>query len=116
MTWSLQRVEGDICMVGADKQTEPYKGDTSLEKALPILCIKRSALPMPNGLNTSYYGGWTGGEIRLTKPIKGKLLTSLKKTNELIKKELGEGWRIAEFHDGKGGWKWWAHWRSPKQD
>lgn len=114
MTWSLQKVDGEICMVGADEQTEPYKGDTSLKKALPILCIKKSNFPMPNGLKTTYYGGWTGGEIRITRPIQGERLTSLKMTNELIRKELGEGWQIAEFHDGKGGWKWWAHWRKPK--
>ena len=114
MSWAFQKVDGDICMVGADEQTEPYKGDTPLEKAIPILCIKKADIPVPNGLKTTFHCGWAGGEIRLTKPIKGKHLTSLKKTNELIKKEFGEGWQIAEFHDGKGGWKWWARWRNPK--
>jgi hypothetical protein len=113
MTWTLLDVHDNICRVGSDKRTNPYEGDTDLEAELPILCIRKQNLPVPNGVDPQdFYAGWSGGEIRLTPPIKGTSLKSLEVTNQFISQQFGPEWKMAEFHDtSKGGWSWWAYWR-----
>ena len=77
------------------------------------------------------YAGWAGGRIALTPPIAGTALTSQEVADEFCRTHLGEGFRMAEFHDGKyvrgmgesryfgdswpeahrlrrGGWNFWA--------
>ncbi len=119
---------------------DPYQGDTSCSRALPILCHKAASLPRPNyavvgkghAMPAEYYNGWTGGWIGLTQPVRGETLTSVETANELCGSALGEGYRMAEHHDGKyvmgmneknyygetwpsesrllpGGWHWYAY-------
>jgi hypothetical protein len=119
---------------------DPYQGDTSCSTALPILCLKAANLPRPNyavagkeyAMPVEYYNGWTGGQIGITQPVRGDQLTSVETANELCKAALGEGFRMAEHHDGKyvigmneknyygktwpaesrllpGGWHWYAY-------
>ncbi|MCK5682575.1 hypothetical protein KAJ27_00580 [bacterium] len=123
----------------------PYKGDMSVEEALPILAIKVTDLPRPGypikkrggAMHPAYYQGWSGGHVKLTPPIKGYLLSSRKKADEIVKRYCGNHYRMAEFHDGKyitgmneqnyygdswtakskslnkGGWGFWAHGEIP---
>ena len=112
MTWKLRDVKDKVCLVGSDEATNPYQGDTALEESLPILCIRRSRLNAPRGVDPgNFYAGWSGGEIRLTRPVPGRELTSREIADALAEQEFGKGWRMAEFHDtSMGGWAWWAYW------
>ncbi len=97
-------------------QCNPYQGDSSCRTALPVLCIlKDSSTPESAGLikdpNTDsgavgfdFYAGWAGGSLGATAPVAGFVLGSLANANARCTAELGTGWRMAEFHDGGGGW------------
>lgn len=82
----------------------PYQGDTSCRIVLPVLCIKKSNLPLPAGVQNGFYQGWTGGELAATKPVMGAILESEQAASARCQAELGADWRMAEFHDGGGGW------------
>ncbi len=118
MTWSLLRIHNQVALVGADKSTDAYKGDTSIEEELPILCVKKRDLPAPEGVDPNdFYAGWIGGEIRLTTPVSGKELTSLEAANTIIVDQFGEGWEIGEHHSPNGGgWHWWGYWGEVPED
>jgi hypothetical protein len=119
---------------------DPYQGDTSCSIALPILCLKAEHLPRPNyavtgkghAMSVEYYNGWTGGHIGLTQPVRGDMLTSVEAADKMCAAALGNGYRMAEHHDGKyvigmsankyygetwpsesqlsyGGWHWYAY-------
>lgn len=112
MTWTLIDVKGDACLVGTDDKSNAYNGDTDIETELPILALRPANHAPPEDLDvTNEYRGWSSGEIRLTRPVKGSELKSLDDANALIESEFGKGWRMAEFHDSStGGWHWWAYW------
>jgi hypothetical protein len=88
----------------------PYNGDTSCRQALPILCIAQdgsskdeslvnAALHMsPGGAVTD---GWAQGSIASTAPVAGFVIGSIALANARCEKELGAGWRMAEFHDAE---------------
>jgi hypothetical protein len=118
MTWSLMRVHDQVALVGADKGTDAYKGDTSIEEALPILCVRKRDLPAPEGVDPNdFYAGWSGGEIRLTTPVAGTELTSLDAANAFIREQFGDEWEIGEHHSPNGGgWHWWGYWGEVPED
>ncbi len=87
---------------------DPYGGETPCTEQLPVLCILDQGLPNP-GFTTDYYNGWSGGTIDATAPVSGCALTSLEAADDRCAAELGVGWRMAEFHDGGGGWGWYAY-------
>lgn len=83
----------------------PYKGDTSCRVVLPVLCIQPgSARPLQEA-EGHHYNGWTGGTLASTRPVMGAVLTSVQAASARCEAELGRGWRMAEFHDGPGGWE-----------
>ncbi len=82
----------------------PYAGDTRCEHALPILCIKRDGRPAPPGFAFGFYNGWARGELASSAPIVGRALTSRAMADAVCAAELGPDYRMAEFHDGDGGW------------
>ncbi len=141
MTWSQikQDKQLGIVLVGLSGG-DPYGGDTPVDQVLPVLAIKKEYLPRPNyrvdgtggAMDKEYYRGWSGGHIKLTPPVKGSALTSLKAANDYCSKTCGQGWQMAEFHDGlcypgmdlgtfhgatwpgrdklrRGGWNFWAY-------
>jgi hypothetical protein len=81
----------------------PYKGDTSCRVVLPVLCFQGKGLPQPAGIDAGQYKGWSGGVLGATQPVMGAILTSNAAGTARCEKELGAGWRMAEFHDA-GGW------------
>ncbi len=101
MTWIVNSVEDDRCLVGVDGSSDAYRGDTSVDSELPILCIRPEAGGLPS--------------IRLTSPVRGDRLTSPEEADRIVAQEFGEGWRMAEFHDhpgpGRGGWRFWGRWK-----
>lgn len=82
----------------------PYAGDTRCDHALPILCVKRDARPAPPGFTSSFYNGWVHGELASSAPVVGRALTSSAAADAVCAHDLGPAYRMAEFHDGDGGW------------
>jgi hypothetical protein len=118
----------------------PYNGDMRCDAELPILCLNPQGLMHPDYAVTGtgstmpaeYFYGWAGGFIELTMPIQGNKLTSSARADNYCREIIGEGYRMAEFHDGKnvlgmgaedfaygtwpdpdhmltGGWNWYAY-------
>jgi hypothetical protein len=100
MTWVLQNNYGGFSLVGADRKTNPYRGDTSCDQSLPILCFWHDAQVRPIG---EFKEGWSFGTIRATQPVQGYQLKTLEAANQLCRQAYGEEWRIAEYHDGANG-------------
>jgi hypothetical protein len=110
----------------------PYRGDSSCRLALPVLCIKKdgstpesvlgpnaastaTAAPLDGerkrgaiSLNDVTTDGWAAGSVASTEPVAGFVLGSLEGANARCEKELGAGWRMANFHDGAGGRAGWG--------
>lgn len=109
MTWAKlgHDAQSGIDHVGCS-DCDPYSGDTSCATAIPVLCIEPSGAAKPDGLETDFYNGWTGGTIATTAAVPGTALTSLQAADLLCVESFGPGWRMAEFHDGGGGWTWYA--------
>lgn len=82
----------------------PYQGDTSCRASLPVACIKPTGAKAPDKLEQDFYKGWVNGQLGATKPVAGSTLVSERAASALCEAELGAGWRMAEFHDGRGGW------------
>lgn len=111
MTWAWRDREPALHadLVGCEPGVcDPYEGDTVCTEALPVLCIKQTGAPNP-GLPDGFYDGWADGGIRLTDPVVGCRLDSVDAATDTCRRAFGYGWRMAEFHDGGGGWNWWAH-------
>jgi hypothetical protein len=91
-----------------------YTGDTLCTNERPILCIQTMGLPPPDGYpETGFYNGWSGGNIDITSPIQGCTLASREVADAICaetfrkrKSATDADWRMAEFHDGGGGWSW----------
>ncbi len=113
MTWSLHKVVGKAALVGSDTRTNAYQGDTPGDQKLPLLCVRKRDLPCPGGVEADFYHGWTGYELRLSRPVAGTELTSLEAANAIIQAEFGQGWELGEFHSPQGGWTWWGYWSEP---
>jgi hypothetical protein len=93
----------------------PSEGDSSCRLALPILCIQQDGSGKDAGLESiaasasptsAITDGWAQGFVGSTEPVAGFVIGSLALANVRCEKELGPGWRMAEFHDGLGqaGW------------
>lgn len=82
----------------------PYEGDTSCRTVLPVACYRSTGAVAPPNLEQDFYKGWTHGQLGATKPIMGAILKSEPDASARCEAELGTGWRMAEFHDGGGGW------------
>ncbi|MEV0678910.1 hypothetical protein AB0I60_20570 [Actinosynnema sp. NPDC050436] len=110
VTWTVRNKlwDRDLTVVGSDSHTNAYRGDTSCDTSLPVLCLRKSDLPVPPGITPTYHEGWSGGEVRLTPPVPGYALYSRAVADGFCASRFGEGWRMGEHHDGDGGWSWWA--------
>ena len=115
-TWVIHRQFNGLIQVGADRITNPYKGDTNCDKSYPVLCINVQGYTSPmneNGANFNH--GWSGGNVDITYPYTGHQINSRDKANAKCHEHFGGGWRMASFHDGSlgtegtDGWKFWAY-------
>ena len=105
MTWTNY---AGVVHVGIDSTSNPYSGDTAITAVLPVLCIDPSNMPAPSGINYDYSDGWASGTVAFTAPVAGTQLTSRAVADGMCSAAHGSGWRMAEFHDGGGGWTIWA--------
>ena len=95
-----------------DGHCNPYRGDTACSASLPLLCYKSDGSPPPPGVaRTGYRVGWGAGSVATTVPVRGSALSSRRAADEYCGSALGNGWRMAEFHDGSGGWGFTANGR-----
>jgi hypothetical protein len=118
MTWVLwdrQPPPAGLVDVGGDASTDPERGDTSASAALPLLCLNVTGEPVPWGVAPVANHGWARGWLTLTLPVRGTSLTSRTQADGLCARFLGEGWRMAEYHDGwygdpprRGGGQYWG--------
>lgn len=106
-----------------------YTGDTACSVRLPVLCLQVDGRPRPAGLPVPpaspaaampghFYAGWAAGRVAATVPMAGRELFSPQAADQVCRAGFGDGWRMAEFHDGlidaagnRGGWAWYAHGR-----
>lgn len=100
--------------VGSDLFTNAYEGDTPCSEWRPILCLNQDGAVVPPDLEgvIGFYHGWAAGNMAITplnRPVRGTALTSREAADNLCAAAFGEGWRMAEFHDGVGGWNWYAY-------
>ncbi|MFG2042886.1 S8 family peptidase [Dactylosporangium sp. NPDC048998] len=107
MTWTVLGQQGDSVRVGADSQTNPYTGDTTVDQPRAILCLLVDGRAKPPDVVTGPYNGWAAGAVQVTPQIPGLVLTSQAQGDTICAETFGTGWRLAEFHDG-GGWSFWA--------
>lgn len=109
LTWVARRELGEAVLVGTDDTSDPYQGDTSCSATLPILCLNVTGAATPAGLSPDFYQGWSRGVVALTAPVEGYALTSWDEADARCMEAFGPGWAMGEFHDGGGGWNWWAY-------
>ncbi|MEV7022580.1 hypothetical protein [Kitasatospora sp. NPDC093558] len=107
LTWANLEQRADIVHVGRDGQSNPYLGDTAPDAQLPVLCILQDNRPAPAGIPTTGFHAWARGEVRATAPTPGSDLTSRADADAICSAAFGDGFRMAEFHDGNG-WSFWA--------
>lgn len=82
----------------------PYEGDTSCRTVLPVLCTKTTGQAAPTNSEPGLYQAWMNGGLGATQPVMGAVLDSAAAGHALCEKELGPGWRMAEFVDTPNGW------------
>ncbi len=109
MTWRLIEQRPNLVLVGSDGITNAYAGDTTVDTLLPMLCLRQDGRPVPSGLTVDFNNGWAAGEVKLTPPLAGSALSSRATADSLCASHFGAGFRMGEFHDGQGGWNWWAN-------
>lgn len=117
MTWSILEQQDGYVRVGADGQTNPYTGDTTVIMYHPALCLNVDYQPAPAGHSFDFYSGWARGRVRATAPVRGDALAASAVAGDILcANTFGAGWKLAEFHDGRygsefelpGGWSFWA--------
>ncbi|OLV15783.1 hypothetical protein [Deinococcus marmoris] len=108
LTWTVNEVQNGLVRVGQHATSDPYLGDTPETQTLPMLCIFNANLPLPPGLVPDFYHGWSKSVVQLTTPILGSLMTSQAAADAICAGQFGAGWKMGEFHDGGGGWSFWA--------
>jgi hypothetical protein len=117
LTWTKTRVDDLVGAVevgcgwtpGAGSQCEPYVGDTKCKAELPVLCFREADLDKPALLPTpSIYHSWSGGIVATTDPVRGDSFKTIRDANQFCADNFGDGWRVAEHHDG-WGWYYWAY-------
>ena len=114
MTWGKRYRDDQLgiemvgCWDGQGVGCNAYRGDTDCGTSLPLLCVNIDGRTRPpyrvryaSKDDEPYYGGWLGGEMALTPPVRGVELASLEVANGICRERFGDGWKMAEHHDGR---------------
>jgi hypothetical protein len=93
---------------------DAYHGDTLCSRPRPVLCLLKDGRAEPESIAKlraasmmspdKFHAGWAKGELALTPAIRGDAFANRHAADAYCARTLGEGWRMAEFHDGDGGW------------
>lgn len=116
MTWKLNSANSTsgIVDVGCvqSPQCDAYNGDTLCTTQLPMLCINPFgpaglSLPVPPNVdNSNVYHKWSGGIVATTPAVAASTFNFTADANTYCQTQFGPNWRVAEFHDGRGGSGW----------
>ena len=106
--------EGQPPRADGGTRCDTYRGDTSCDAVLPLLCLRAADIADPlstpgrrrteTEANREFYAGWSKADVATSTPRSGRALTSPDTADAICVADLGPGWRMAEFHDGGGGW------------
>lgn len=108
MTWRKGGHANGVDRVGCfNPECDAYQGDTVCSARLPVLCLKQDGSPPP--VPTDFYNGWAKGNIALSRAVRGDSFKSKAEADAFCRAEFGQGYRMAEHHDGGGGWGWQAY-------
>jgi hypothetical protein len=82
----------------------PFSGDQFCRVRTPISCyLDGQNTQAVEELDTSLpANSFVGGEVRLTRAIRGDRFTSLGEANDFCASELGADWRVLRFHEAGG--------------
>jgi uncharacterized surface protein with fasciclin (FAS1) repeats len=105
MTWVLLAQRTGVSKVGADRRTNPYRGDETCSKSLPMLCVQTTGAIAPDPETAS---AWVNGKLKLTTFVAGTQLNSLATANGICRQQFGQGYRMASFHENSNSWEYWA--------
>lgn len=113
MTWVVLQQTGNATRIGADRKTNPYRGDANCNERHALLCLHRDYRGAPSA---HMYDGWANGVVQATVPIPGTRLLSVDAADSICKNTFGHEYQMAEFHDGNqhglatenAGWSFWA--------
>jgi hypothetical protein len=116
MTWKLNSANSTSGIVDVGCSQSPlcdaYNGDTLCTTKLPMLCINPfgpAGLPLPvppNVDNSIVYHKWSGGIVATTPAVAASTFNFTADANTYCQTQFGPNWRVAEFHDGRGGSGW----------
>lgn len=95
---------------------DPYQGDTPCSTPLQVLCFRPDMMPNPGVANYDT-AGWSGGSVAAAPARAADSFVDRAEVDAYCEAQLGPGFRVAEFHDGKfagangffGGWGFWAY-------
>lgn len=90
-------------------RSNPYKGDIDCAQSLPLLCLRDRRAPVPRrlvspanteNLDENLARHWSGGDLRLTRPVRGDAFETIGQADAFCRTAFGSGWRVADFHSG----------------
>jgi hypothetical protein len=97
-------------LIGSDKVTNAYSGNTDVGTKQALLCIKKLNLPLLLGMpatrmmsGSALKGSWSGGRAAMLPQVRGSEIHSLEAANEQWWGRRQEAWKedsfgMAEFH------------------
>jgi len=117
LTWNVRTTQAAPSTMGvisvgsgshADgRSSDPVNGDTPCQTALPLMCFRDLEVPAPASFDDSNQNNrWSGGVIGTT--VAMSTPGTLAEADTACSDEFGDGWRVAEFHDG-WGWNFTAY-------
>ncbi|MES2933358.1 MAG: hypothetical protein V4805_07715 [Pseudomonadota bacterium] len=118
MTWKLYdkaEVQKGLVLVGCNG-CDAYRGDTTCDTQLPLLCLKKDGSPNPPNIASDTKGrSWVGGSVMASRPVAGNRFATIAQANQYCEQTIGKGGRVAEHHDGFGDWSFYAKGQLPKE-
>jgi hypothetical protein len=119
MTWqrgAVNATNGTVT-VGCGSGTtacNPQVGDHLCTDSLPLLCFRPFSPKLPKPayvVEIPLYNLWSGGIVGTTTPVQASSFGgSLAAANQRCAADFNSPeWRVAEFHDGGGGWNFQAY-------
>ncbi len=91
--------EGDV----TKRACNPYSGDTSCDRQLPLACVSDTDVPVPADLPKTLTPYWSGKTIAYTTPVAASRFANIAGADAYCKQTFGPHFRMAEHHDGNSG-------------
>ena len=113
MSWSSSHLFRDLTGLNlmscnfdlTQEHCDAMAGDTPCSAQLPLACYRDGARQPPTGIPVAQLrieANFSGGEIRLTKPVAGEDLATRDDANAHCARSFGEGWSVLDHHVAGG--------------